>query len=129
MAWFSIQLADAFEDAGGDVFLKEGHAAALADLIAEVAAERGACCGEEDEQDPAVMLGGEHDDHDVGDAGQGQRYEGAVDDGDEEDTEDAKAEEHVHEGVAGLTMDGGSLGGGCCEVLRRGDGRREELHT
>ena len=75
------------------------------------------------------MLGGEHDDHDVGDAGQWQGDEGAVDDGDEEETKNAKAEEHVHEGVAGSAMDGGSLRSGCCEELRDDRASCKKLHT
>jgi hypothetical protein len=122
-------VADAFKDTRRNVFFQEGHAAALADLIAEVSAERGACRGEQDEQDPAVMLGGENDDHDVGDARQGQRDEGAVDDGDEEDAEDAEAEEKVEEGVTGLTTNDRGFGSDCCEVFRRGEDSREELHT
>ena len=36
------------------------------------------------------MLRGEHDDHDVGDAGDGERDEGGVDDRDQEDTDEAE---------------------------------------
>ena len=74
------------------------------------------------------MLGGHHDNHDVGDAGQRQGNEGAVDDGDQEDAEDAEAEEVVHERTAGSVMDGCGLGGCSYEVLRRVDGSCEELH-
>jgi hypothetical protein len=48
--------------------------------------------------------GGEDDNHDVGDAGNGEGDEGGVDDRDGEETEEAKAKEKVQEwrGVAGL---------------------------
>ncbi|MCU1252278.1 MAG: hypothetical protein JWQ49_5307, partial [Edaphobacter sp.] len=75
-------LADAFEDARGDAFFEEGHAAALANQVAEVSAECGSHAGEQDEEDDVLMLRRHDDDHDVGDAGHGQRNEGAVDDGD-----------------------------------------------
>ena len=44
-------------------------------------------------------LGGEDDEHDVGDAGDGQRDEGGVDDGDEEEAEESEAEEEVQERI------------------------------
>jgi len=122
-------VAYALEDACGDVFFEEGHAAALTDLVAKISAECGACGCKKDEQDDVLLAGGHHDDHDVGDAGHGQRDEGAVDNGDEEDAEDAEAEEQVHKRAAGAAMNCCSLGCGCDEVLRRVDGRREELHT
>jgi hypothetical protein len=122
-------LADAFEDARGDAFFEEGHAAALADQMAEVSAERGAHGGEENQQDDILMLRGHDDDHDVGDAGHGEGDEGAVDDGDEEDAEESEAEEEMEERDAGSAMSCRGLGGCLCEVLRRGEGRREELHT
>ena len=125
----SHPVADAFEDAGGNVFFKEGHASALAHLMAEVSAECRAGRGEENEQDDVPLARGHHDDHDVGDAGYGQRDEGAVDDGDQEDAEDAEAKEQMQEGAAGLAMNGRGLRGCCCEVLRRVDGGREKRHT
>ena len=76
------------------------------------------------------MLGGEHDDHDVRNAGQGKGNEGAVHDRDQEDTEDAKAEEKVQQGISSAAVN--SVGGlrGCAdEVVRRGVDRCEELHT
>ncbi len=91
-------VADAVEDARGDALLEEGHAAGLADLVAEVSAERGAGGGDQDEEEPVVVLGGEDDDHDVGDAGDGERHEGGVDDGDEEEAEESEAEEEVQQG-------------------------------
>lgn len=125
----SHPVADAFEDAGGNVFFKEGHASALAYLMAEVSAECRAGRGEENEQEDVLLAGGHHDDHDVGDARYGQGDEGAVDDGDQEDAEDAEAEEQVHKGAAGSTMNGRCLRGCCREVLRHVDGSREERHT
>jgi hypothetical protein len=122
-------LADAFEDAWRDAFFEESHAAALADHMAEVSAERGADGGEQNEEDYVLMLGGHDDDHDVGDAGHGQGDEGAVDDGDQKDAEEPEAEEEMEEGVAGSAMSGRGLRGSFCEVLRRGEGRCEELHT
>jgi len=95
--------ADALEDAWRDVFFEEGHATGLADLVAEVAAERGACGGEQDEEDGVRLLGGEEDDHDVGEARDGQRDKGRVDDGDQEDAEDAEGDEQVDE-LRGVVM-------------------------
>ena len=46
------------------------------------------------------MPRGHEDDHDVGEAGDGQRHEGAVDDGDGEDAEESEAEGEVEEWVA-----------------------------
>ena len=106
-------LADAFEDARGDALFEEGHAAALADLIAEVSADRGAGGGEQNEQEQVLVLRGHDDDHDVGDAGDGQWDEGAVDDGDQEDAEESEAEEEVEERVAGSAMSGRGLRGSC----------------
>ena len=130
MAWDSHPVADAFEDAGRDVFFKEGHASALTDLMAEVSAERRAGRGEENEQDDVLLARGHHDDHDVGDAGEGQRDEGAVDDGDEEDAEDAEAEEEVQERGCGRgeeqVRSGGRPQRGTSPCL---SGSREELHT
>ena len=53
----SHPVADAFEDAGGDVFFKEGHASALAYLMAEVSAKCRAGRGEENEQDDVLLAG------------------------------------------------------------------------
>ena len=121
--------ADAFEDAGGDAFFEKRHAAALTDLIAEESAERGASGCEKNEEDDVLMPGGHEDDQNVGDAGHGQRDEGAIDDGDEEDAEDTEAGEIVQEGTAGAVRSSYGLGCGRYEVLRRVDSRREELHT
>jgi hypothetical protein len=121
-------VADALEDAGRDVLFDEGHAAGLADLVAEVSAERGACGGEENQQEPAMVLGGEDDDHDVGEAGQRERDEGAVDDGDKEDTEDAEAEEQVHEWAAVSVMRGHTRWRSCCYVSHHGDGSCDLVH-
>src|SRR4029077_7782654 len=117
-------MADAFEDARGDAFFKEGHAPALAHQMAEVSAERGSHSGEENQQDDALMLRGHDDDHDVGDAWHGQWDEGAVDDGDEEDAEESEAEEKMEVGPACSAMSCRRLGGSLCEVLRRREGRR-----
>ena len=62
-----------------------------------------------DEEEEVGVLRGEHDDHDVGDAGDGQRDEGGVDDGDEEDAEEAEVEEEGEERV-GMTA---GRGGDC----------------
>ncbi len=48
------------------------------------------------------MGGGVEDEHDVGDAGEGEWDERAVDDGDEEEADEAEVEEEVHEAVVGL---------------------------
>ena len=122
-------VAHALEDACGDVPFEEGHAAALTHLVAEVSAERRTCGCKKNEQDDVLLACGHHDDHDVGDAGHRQGDEGAVDDGDEEDSEDAEAEKQVHKRAAGAAMNCCSLRCGRYEVLRRVDGRREELHT
>jgi hypothetical protein len=45
------------------------------------------------------VLGGEHHDHDVGEAGDGQRDEGRVDDGDEKHADDAEGEQQMEERV------------------------------
>ena len=104
MAWLLHPVADAFEDARGDALFEEGHAAALADLMAEVSAECGAERWRAGRGGDVLVLGGQDDDHDVGDAGEGQRDEGAVDDGDEEDAEESEAEEEVQERAAGSAM-------------------------
>ena len=57
MAWFSIQLQTRLKMRGGDVLFEEGHAAGLADLVAEVSAERGADGGEQDEEEPGWRAG------------------------------------------------------------------------
>lgn len=111
---------DAFEDARGHVFLEELHAAGVSDLVAEVSADRGAEGGGEHEEEEAGVLRGEEDEHDVGDAGDGEGDEGGVDDGDEEDADEAVAEEEVDEGVAvrrggepkGAGVEGWEAGGG-----------------
>ncbi len=129
MALLSIhRRREAFEDAWGNAFLEEGHAAALADQMAEVSAERGADGGEQNEEDYALMLRGEDDDHDVGEAGHGQWDEGAVDNGDQEDAKESEAEKDVYEGAASRAINGRGLGRECCEVLHR-VGSREQLHT
>ena len=122
-------LADALEGARGNTFLEEGHAAALADQMAEVSPDRGAGSGEQNQQDDVLMLRGHDDDHDVGDAGHGQWDEGAVDDGDQKDAEESEAEKEMEERAAWPTMSCRGLRGSLCEVLRRAEGRREKLHT
>ena len=122
-------VADSFEDARVDAFFEEGHAAALADEMAEVSADRRPNAGEQNEEDEVLMLRGHDDDHDVGDAGHGQWNEGAVDNRNQKDAAESEAEEEVKEGVSGSAMRCGGLKGSICEVLRRGEGRCEELHT
>lgn len=123
-------LADSFEDARGNAFLKESHAAALTDQMAEVSAERGAHSGQQNQQDDVLVLRRHDDDHDVGDAGYRQWNEGAVDDGNQEYAEESEAEKEMEERAAGSAMGcGGGPGRSICEVLRRGEGRCEELHT
>ncbi len=55
--------------------------------------------GGSDEQEEVRMLRGHHDDHDVGDAGDGQRDEGRIDDGDEQQTGDAEGEQRMNAAV------------------------------
>ena len=113
-------VADGLEEARGDVFFEEGHAAGLADLVAEEAAEERAGGGRADEEEEIGVLRGEHHDHDVGDAGDGQRDEGRVDDGDEEHADDAEGEQQVEERVG--VMGGGGRSG---EALEAGAGRSD----
>ena len=121
--------ADAFEDARGDAFLEEGHTTTLADLMAEVSAERGAGTCEQDEEDYVLALGGHHDDHDVGDPGYGKRDEGAVHDGDQEDTAETEAEEEVQEWAASALMGRRSLRRGRHELLCEDQRSRKRFHT
>ena len=97
--------------------------------MAEVSAERGADGGEQNEEDNVLMLRGQDDDHDVGDAGHGQGDKGTIDDGDQKDAEEPEAEKHAYEGAASRAMNGRGLGRECCEVLHRAEGGREQLHT
>ncbi len=64
------------------------------------------------------MLRGEKDEHDVGDAGNGEWNEGRVHDGDQEDTDQAEAEEEMKEGV--LVMRGGDPEAGRAKGRRAG---------
>ena len=61
MACDSIHARDAFEDAGRGALFDEGHAAGLADLVGEPAAERGADGGDGDEEEGVGVAGGEED--------------------------------------------------------------------
>ncbi len=70
---------DGLEEAFGDVLFKEGHAPGAASGVGEIASDGGAQRGEADEKEEVRLAGGVQDDHDVGDAGDGQRYERAVD--------------------------------------------------
>ena len=112
---------DAFEDARRDALLDELHAPGVTNLIAEIAPESGAEGGGEHEEDEVGVLGGEQNDHDVGDAGDGQRHERGVDDGDEEDADQSEAEDEVHE-LALMVGRGEPHGGGVEWQQRRGVG-------
>ena len=97
-------VADAFEDVRIDALFEEGHAAALADQMAEISAERGSPGGEQNQKDDVLMLRRHDDDHDVGDARHGQWNEGTVDDRDQKYAEESEAEEEMEERVAGSAM-------------------------
>jgi hypothetical protein len=97
-------LADALEDAGWDMHFEEGHTAGMTHLVAEVSAQGGAAGGAKDEQEPAFVLRRKHNQHDVGDAGQGKRYEGAVDDGDQENAEQSETEEEMKKRIPDNAM-------------------------
>jgi hypothetical protein len=71
------------------------------------------------------VLRGHHHDHHVGDAGDGQRDEGRVDDRDQQDTDETEGEREVDE-LVGVTRRGqcdgegasggpGDFGPDCCE--------------
>ena len=92
-------IADELTGARGDSFFEEGHASALADLVADVSTERRAKRRGEDEQRPVGCAEcGHQDEHDVGEAGDRQRNEGGVDDGDEKEPDDAKADGEMKQG-------------------------------
>ena len=93
---------DAAEDLWGDAFFEEGEAAGLSYGVRKEAAEGGADGGYCDEENDVLVPGGVEDEHDVGDAGDGEWDEGAVDDGDEEEADDAEVEEEVDDRVVGL---------------------------
>jgi hypothetical protein len=101
--------ADSLEDARRDAFFDEGHASGLADTPGEPAAECGAGSRDGDEQEGIRVLGGVEHEHDVGDAGDGERDEGGIDGGDEEEANEAIFQEQVHP----LVMRSGE--GGACE--------------
>ena len=117
-------LADAAEDARGDASFEKGDAARLADLVAEISANGRAGSGDEDEDEPVTVAGGQDDEHDVGNAGDGEGNEGRIDNGDEEESQKSEAEEKVHQSGlvtrAVLRKDSGSCGcvighdGNCC---------------
>lgn len=109
--------ANVFEDARGDVFFEELHPSGVTDLVAEVSANRGACGGEQNEQNPVGLLRGIDDEHDVGDAGDRQRDKGRVDDRDEKDAEDAEAGQEMEEPAGVMVRGGGQKKGE--KVLRR----------
>jgi hypothetical protein len=93
---------DCFEYAGRGAFFNEGHTAGLADAPGEPTSESGAGGGDRDQEDGVLVLGGEQDKHDVGDAGDGERHERGIDDGDEEEADDAEVQQQVHEMTAVL---------------------------
>jgi len=97
---------DAAEDAFGDVFFEEGHAAGLADGVGEEASNGRAEGGEGDEEKDVGVGGGVDDEHDVGDAGDGEGDEGAVDCGDREQADEAEVAEEVDEAVVGVGSGG-----------------------
>ena len=107
-------VAGPLEDAGWDVLLQEAHASCVAGLVADGSAEKGAEGGRANEKEEIGVLCGEHDDHEVGEAGDGQRDEGGVDDGDKQDPDEAEGEQEVEERI-GMIMVGGRQRGG--EVL------------
>ena len=90
---------DAFEDAGGDVFFEELHAAGLTGCVGEEASDGRTDGGDGDEEDGVGVGGGVEDEHDVGYAGDGERDEGTVDYGDEEEADEAQVDEEVEDGV------------------------------
>ena len=94
-------VGDAGEYVGRDVFFEELHASGLTGDVGEIASGGGAEGGDGDEEDGVGVGSGVEDEHDVGDAGDGERHEGAVDDGNEEEADEAEVEEVVHEGVVG----------------------------
>ena len=92
---------DALEDAWWNAFLKERHASGLPDQIAEESTKSrpGACENKEQrEVGPAAALGRYDDNHDVGEAGDGQGNKRGIDDGDDEDPEEAKREKQMKQG-------------------------------
>ena len=84
----------------------------MADFITEVSTERRARGGEQDEEYPVRLLRREKHEHDVGDAGNGQRDERRIDNGDEKDSEYAKAEEKM-KNLAGVVVRTSEEEGGC----------------
>jgi len=120
-------VADKFEDARRNAFFDEGHAAGLSDLVTEPSAKPGTDRCEQDEQEPALMLRGHHDDHDVGDAGQRQWNEGAVDDRDQEDTKEPEAEEQMQERAARVVSSSRLLRS-CLEVSSDDHGSCAQTH-
>jgi len=109
---------NAVEGALGDVLLEEGHATGGSGGVGGEASDGGSEGGDGDEEDGVGVGGGVDDDEDVGDAGNGERNEGAVDDRDKEEADEAEVEEEVHEAVVGSVLgpsDGQAEGEEGCE--------------
>ncbi len=99
---------------GGTCFSRKLQAAGLAGGVGEKASHGRASGSDEDQQEDVLMRGGVEDQHDVGDAGDGQRHEGAVHDRDEEESGEAEVEEEVRERVwcVGRARKRGEMEGG-----------------
>ena len=89
--------SDALEDAGRGALFDEIHAAGLAYLVGEIAAEGGAYGGGDEQEGEVLVLGGVEDEQDVGDAGDRQGNKGRIDNGDEEETNVAEADDGVQD--------------------------------
>ena len=66
------------------------------------------------------MLGCEHDDHDVGDAGNGQGHEGRIDDGDEEYAGESEGQQQVNQRIG--VMGAAAAGVAAARAMRMGWG-------
>ena len=121
---------DAGEDGFGDVLFKKRKAAGLTDGVREEAAERGADCGERDQEEDVGVGGGEDDEEDVGDAGDGKWDEGAVDRRDGQKADETHVAHKVHEAAVGvLSMGVRARGGDGLEDERRREGGERGCHA